>query len=448
MVYSDIVIQKRLEEYGGKDVKALRLETDSRQSALDEGALRLMKDNSNEDYTKELLQSALLQVEQSKRDSYHLLTDDLSPGRYVSRLSTPYYTATPKEKELCLSPRDKSIRDMSRGKYQHIRANRPSWTARPILKPVVPQEDNRTWKYWLGEIPTNFQGAARRVEVAKHLDQIIEAVEAVHKTNPPTRLNHSDNEGETLLHAFISLIDPHTMGSNDVQETLQVILSCGGFSLHERNKHGETPLHLAIRMALPHVVATLLRHLVKSEPVNGEVRAGILREAIEVSDNDKTSLFTDLHLTYWLARYSDEPDALQFEIDALICIRIIINAMVGHTPPEKHNFREFRNVDVFTERPPSKRPRRQPNGTSSIHPGIAKRCRSIASAGGHLQRQNYIGVSQEVLQNPTTATYRPSGSDMSFQQNKPLWYHGPSYMPAPASDTVSERYHHFKRSIC
>jgi hypothetical protein len=420
----------------GGSFRDLRAEAGSWQSVVNEAALRIVKDSVDVNYVQEIVEM----VEQSKQNLHQPWSDELSELSQDRDVYVRFQDSTPDEREQCLSPRDKSIRDISLRIYHHRRANRRVRSAHSIPKPVVPREDNQSWRYWIGEIPAESQGDARRVEVAKHLHQIRVAVsEAYKESDSRTELSWPDAEGQTLLHAFISLIDPRTMGSHDVQETLRVILSCSGDSLHKRNKHGETPLHLAVRFALPHVVTTLLRHFV-SGLVNDEGRADLLRKAIDVSDNSGTSLFTDLHLTYWLARHSDEPEALHFEIDALICVRIIVNAMVGDTPAEDHTFREFRNVKVFTERRSyaSKRLRWQPGRTPFIPSNNARRYRPIEPVGAHLQRQNYVGISQKAPQSP---------NDMSFREDNPPSYHGANNTMAPASDTVGERWHYYKHPI-
>jgi hypothetical protein len=448
-VHSDEVIKKWLIGCCGKSFKDLRPVANSLQPLLNEAALRIVKDNVDVKYVDEVLQS----VEKSKQHLHQPLPDEESELSELSQdrdVYTIYRRRTPDELELYLSPRDKSIRDISRRIYRHRRANRRERSAHFIPKPIVSLEDDQTWKYWLGEIASEFQGAARRHEVAEHLHQIKIAVlrEAYEENDSPIELNWPDHEGETLLHAFISLIDSRTMDSNNVQETLGTILSCSGDAIHRRNKHGETPLHLAAKLALPHVVATLLRHLVKHGLVSDEGSIASLREVIEVSDNDGTSLLTNLHLTYWLARRSDEPEALHFEVDALICVRIIVNAMVGHLPAETHEFRQFRTATEFTKRRDiaSKRLRSQHKRTSLVPSKVDKGYKPIAPVGTHLQRQKDVGVLQEASQNLTTAAHMPLGSAMPFQQYNSTSYHGANYITT--SDPVSKRYHYQRHLIC
>jgi hypothetical protein len=350
----------------GKSFKDLRPAAGRLQPVLDEAALRIVKDNVDVAYVNEVLES----VNQSKQNLHQPSPDVLCQDRDVY---TKYKSSMFNEMQgskLCrfpltymlvhyvlyLSQRDRSIRGMSNRKYCHGRANVTDPLTHPIPRPKVPQDDNRTWMYWIGEVANEIQGVARQIEVTEHLNQIQIAVETESRQrNRPTNLDWTDGEGETLLHTFISLIDPRTMEADHVQDTLLVILSCSGDSLYTRNCRGDTPLHLAIKLALPHVVATLLRHLVGSHAtlsglVNDEGSLDLLKKVIEVPDGSGLSLITNLHLTYWLARESDEPEALHFEIDALICIRIIVNAMIGHLPAATHKFRPFRKAKEFIKR--------------------------------------------------------------------------------------------------
>ncbi|KAF1970360.1 hypothetical protein BU23DRAFT_649925 [Bimuria novae-zelandiae CBS 107.79] len=149
-----------------------------------------------------------------------------------------------------------------------------------------------------------------------------------------------DQQGSTLLHSLISYINPHTMPSSQVQAAvLRIFYNLDGNSnpwsreavpklLNARNKDGLTPLHLAAKCALPHVVASLLKEL----GYNNNRSPRDTRLAIAVRDTYGTSLLEDLSSTYWLARSSDEESSLLLEADAMFCVCLISDALAGRLP--------------------------------------------------------------------------------------------------------------------
>jgi ankyrin repeat protein len=153
------------------------------------------------------------------------------------------------------------------------------------------------------------------------LDNIVLAVSLADFTS----LGFYDTEGNTILLAFIAYIDPCTMLVKHVERTLETILQRLPRT-DMRNTAGETPLQLASRLGLPHVVAMLLRH----------------GASLAVEKYDGTSLPTDLRTAYRKARESDEPNAAFLEADLMICTCIIVNAANGDLPDPDHEFRPLR----------------------------------------------------------------------------------------------------------
>jgi hypothetical protein len=187
----------------------------------------------------------------------------------------------------------------------------------------------------------------------EHLDNMHRAIQE--ETNRGFYMTHLDREGNSLIHAFISLIDACSMEASRVQEILEVILRHNADVMELRNARGETPLHLAVRRALPHVVTLLLQHiswdfhglydrdcnLPDSKPSREQIER--LRRAIHVCNAQEVTLFTDLHFVYWVWRMSTEEAAMHYEIDALLCIRIIVDALAGRLPAKGHKFRSLRS---------------------------------------------------------------------------------------------------------
>jgi hypothetical protein len=181
---------------------------------------------------------------------------------------------------------------------------------------------------------------------------------------------HYDEFGETPLHAFISHLDPRKEKANEVQKKLGGLLHSfeGDFdALYMRNKVGLTPLHLAIRLSLPHVVGMLLLAVGSRGLWRGPNKAarikrrqgfwGAVREALSVESYDGTMLLQDVHETYWAARDSTDEYAFHVEVDALICLCLVTNAMAGKLPKEGHVYRTLR---VAQEWPHDKKAEKRP----------------------------------------------------------------------------------------
>jgi hypothetical protein len=281
------------------------------------------------------------------------------------------------------------------------------------------------WKEFLGEAVD---------DVDAHLDEIrtkvLDMYEDKTLIDPAIRLGDLDWRGQTLLHAFIRYIDPRTMQADKVQETLRVILGCGEYG---HDSHGMTPLHLSCKLALPHVVATILLHLIRignspSDSIDEGEIAEIMFKAIAVADFNKISLLTDLHLTYWVARYSDELHAFHFEIDALICVRLVTNALAGLLPDEKHKFRSLREDVEFIKRQETtlenskkRRKRRRDNPSSSERYSSNTTYTRIESKLS-TQSPNRYDLPREALKYPNIAiqsSSREQGyySNMEIQQS-------------------------------
>lgn len=236
--------------------------------------------------------------------------------------------------------RDKSIRSASKSLRRLPRRIRPKRIQSNLLSEV-----EWSWTHWIGVCP---EGESP----TDHLEKMHRKMQA--EINPVTDITSLDCDGNSLLHAFISLIDACSMEASRVQEILEVILGHSDELTDVRNARGETPLHLAVRRALPHVVALLLHHIAASQFVFCDSHFDLfdsnpppekverLRQAIHVCNDQDVTLFTDLHFVYWVWRISEEEAAMHYEIDALLCIRIIVNALVGILPAIGHKFRSLR----------------------------------------------------------------------------------------------------------
>ncbi|KAF2676572.1 hypothetical protein K458DRAFT_181739 [Lentithecium fluviatile CBS 122367] len=151
-------------------------------------------------------------------------------------------------------------------------------------------------------------------------------------------LRSYDQSGDTLLLAFISYVNSarseNTMSARNVQDTLKAILH-NSPRADMRNRKGQTPLHLATALALPHIVATIILHI-GSSPATGPKK---VVKSIAVESYDGTSLLTDLRSTYWKARNLE--NALLLEADAMVCACLVTNAVAGILPDGNHEFRPF-----------------------------------------------------------------------------------------------------------
>jgi hypothetical protein len=275
-----------------------------------------------------------------------------------------------------------------------------------------------------------------------------------------------DKEGNTLLHAFISFVNPRTMKTSDVEETLQTILNCSNASLQICNAHEETPLHAASRLGLPHIVTRLLRYLKKTHiispgSINDDESRKLLQKYIDVSNKDGVALLTDLHLTYWKARNSMSPDACHLEMDAFICIVIIVNALDGQLLPEHCKFREFRKDMEFAteedkEYPTSEQdtiastisPQRRKERTDdfSVQQNHVKRFRNLKPAET-TQTTNDSWVSEEALPPRSSMNSRSWNlSSALSQENHLAGFHPDGIMTAIS--TVPMRENHYTDERC
>jgi hypothetical protein len=235
-------------------------------------------------------------------------------------------------------------------RYQARKHGSPSSGSPLTPPPSKPQWKHVTWRFWLQN--SNGKGGASYLEEMRN--------KILNMLDSGTDVGHIDKEKQTLLHTFISLINPRTMPACDVQRTLRMILNRCGCSLHNRNARGETPFQLAGRLALPHVLMMLLWHVVDSHGIlpgssNNDRIIKILQGYIDVENDKGVTLITDVHLTHWRARHSKEPDAFHFEIDALMCTVIIANAMDGQLLEKEYRFRELREDMRFATEEDKKR---------------------------------------------------------------------------------------------
>jgi hypothetical protein len=78
-----------------------------------------------------------------------------------------------------------------------------------------------------------------------------------------------------------------------------------------------------------------------------------------VESYDGTMLLQDVHLAYWTARASTDKYAFYVEVDALICLCLVTNAMAGKLPKEGHVYRPLR---IAQEWPSDKKAEKRPRG--------------------------------------------------------------------------------------
>jgi ankyrin repeat protein len=79
--------------------------------------------------------------------------------------------------------------------------------------------------------------------------------------DPAAAFERYDEFGNTRLHAFISHVATCKEQASEVQKHLEGLLQSfeDGFNaLYMRDRVGLTPLHIAIRLSLPHVAGILL----------------------------------------------------------------------------------------------------------------------------------------------------------------------------------------------
>jgi hypothetical protein len=142
---------------------------------------------------------------------------------------------------------------------------------------------------------------------------------------------------DTLLHAFITHVDPCMEKAEETQQKFEELLRSmnnDSDALYMRDRAGLTPLHLAIRLSLPHVVGVLLLRL--------SSRPNAVKEALSVESYDGTMLLQDVHDTYWAARDSPDEHVFHTEVDALIYLCLVTNAMAGKLPRKDHAYRALR----------------------------------------------------------------------------------------------------------
>lgn len=217
------------------------------------------------------------------------------------------------------------------------------------------------WMMWIGD---TYYGASAEPS----LEELIFAVSQL----SAEELLSFDQRGSTFLHSLIAWIDPRTMPSKPVRDVFRQLFSSipqgssfGGrenirHMLDFRNQEGMTALHLAAKLALPHVVAELLAQEFRVLEVASaypsikkqEIAA---KRAISVKDMYGTSLLEDLSHTYWLARASDEEHSLFLEADAMICVCLISDAMAGRLFRPNHPFRPLREWCTGTSRDETKK---------------------------------------------------------------------------------------------
>ncbi|ORY17067.1 hypothetical protein BCR34DRAFT_60317 [Clohesyomyces aquaticus] len=261
-----------------------------------------------------------------------------------------------------LERREQSLKACSRGRngYRGSRMQRiedlseSGTSACRLIRAFVPPDieqcrdrpEREGWS-WLERMPFTFlaPGDVQHKKDDTYLDDIRTGV--IHHAG--SFFGH-DKNGDTILHAFIRHIEPHTMSAEKMQETLEeIVRKTPASTTGMRNANGLTPLHLACKLAFPYVVATLLRFVGRRgshDDSDHSMDSGIsrstapgdtapehlhlhLREAIAVAGDDRTCLLEDTRRTYWEARNSEALDALYIEADALVCHCLISDAMVG-----------------------------------------------------------------------------------------------------------------------
>jgi hypothetical protein len=197
----------------------------------------------------------------------------------------------------------------------------------------------RSWSVWLSQIRTE----------AFPYSSPLESIERTINGMTNKDLLPSDEDSNSVLHSLISSIDPLTMQADDVRKVLKTLFDKAGVSiLSRRNKQAFTPLHLAVRSALPHVVAEIMLeaskwYFVEDKTMDRSTRIkAIAKRLTAVQGYDGTTLLEDLSSTYWLARASNEDGSVLMEVDALLCICLITDAMAGRLPPDDHQFRPLR----------------------------------------------------------------------------------------------------------
>ncbi|OAL51984.1 hypothetical protein IQ07DRAFT_642871 [Pyrenochaeta sp. DS3sAY3a] len=328
---NDRTINKYLKIHCGDDVKELRPNADYFSIELSEIAIRVLKDNVDHAYIEHKLEEMKNRHGEDSRDNLQL--SQLPRSRY-SESEFKYFQRSQTE-------RDKSIKSASKSLRCLPRRIHPPRTPSDFVPEV-----KWSWTHWIG---VRREGESPTDHLEKMHRKMME--EEINTEHDITIL---DCDGNSLLHAFISLIDACSMEASRVQEILEIILRRSGDLTYLRNARGETPLHLAVRRALPHVVAPLLQHICwrgyelydngrnfpDLEPSREQIER--LGWAIHVCNDQGVTLFTDLHFVYWLWRISDEEAAMHYEIDALLCIRIIVDALVGRLPAQDHKFRSLR----------------------------------------------------------------------------------------------------------
>ncbi|EXJ79098.1 hypothetical protein A1O3_08599 [Capronia epimyces CBS 606.96] len=133
-----------------------------------------------------------------------------------------------------------------------------------------------------------------------------------------------DRDGNTFLLAFIMPAGAASgeVDANVVKDVLHSILKrvdC----VDMRNRRGETPLQLATRLGLPHVVWCLLK--------NGA--------SIAVKDNRGTGLFSAARKAYHDRRYSSDEGAFWREIDMMLCVCLLSDVACGHKVDKESDLR-------------------------------------------------------------------------------------------------------------
>ncbi|KAJ4334269.1 hypothetical protein N0V95_009215 [Ascochyta clinopodiicola] len=200
-----------------------------------------------------------------------------------------------------------AIRDLDTGLAEHTLA---SWGIRTTSRV-------QSWALWLAE------AASTSDKPLRGIDSALARAEA--GAGPHDR-DYYDTLGDTLLLAFITFVDPQTMPAQHVQETLRwILIRIPRVDL--RNRNGLTPLQLAIHLALPHVVATLLHHISTHHGSAGSTSASedvALQNSITVES------------------YQVFEGAIFVEADAIICACLITNALAGKMFDESHEFRPLR----------------------------------------------------------------------------------------------------------
>ncbi|RYN75349.1 hypothetical protein AA0120_g12037 [Alternaria tenuissima] len=223
-----------------------------------------------------------------------------------------------------------AIRDLDTGLAEHTLA---SWGIRTTSRV-------QSWTMWLAEAASTSDKPLRGIEIAL---ERAEAGAGLHDRD------YYDTFGDTLLLAFINFVDPQTMPAQHVQKTLRgILIRIPRVDL--RNRKGLTPLQLAIHLALPHVVATLLHHISTHHGSAGSTSASkevALQNSIKVESYQGVTLLQCLRATYWNARHSVLEGAIFVEADAIICACLITNALAGKMFDESHEFRPLRERYVF-----------------------------------------------------------------------------------------------------